>query len=81
MLGPATDFAAALDHYDAFRRPVEAFLQPRDVVDDGGGSGLDAAVIPIGVDPWPIVVSLTMLAFCSSTSSRSEPWLPFSART
>jgi hypothetical protein len=62
-----------------------AFLQPGDVVDDGGGSGLDAAVFVIGlrwgrlstVSSRLILVFLKSVAFCSatktSTSSRSEP--------
>ena len=42
------DFALALDHDDAFQpRPIVAFLQPRDIVDHGAGSGFDAPVIAI----------------------------------
>ena len=48
LLDFSADLAAALDHDDGFQaRPVVAFLEPLDVVDDGGGSGLDAAVIAI----------------------------------
>lgn len=42
------EFTDALDHDNAREAgPVVAFLQPGDVVDDGGGSGLDAAVVAI----------------------------------
>jgi hypothetical protein len=38
----------ALDHDHGLQaRPVVAFLQPGDIVNDGGGSGLDAAMIAV----------------------------------
>jgi hypothetical protein len=43
-----TDFPGAFGDDDGFQAgPVVAFLQPGDIVDDGGGSGLDAAVIGV----------------------------------
>ena len=83
----SADFAAALDDDQAFEaRPTMALLKPLDVVNDGRGSGLDAAMVAITtVVSRLISVSTNPLAFCSvtnsSASSRSEPWLPFSART
>src|SRR5271170_6262627 len=83
----SADFAAALDDDQAFEaRPTMALPEPLDVVDDGRGSGLDAAMVAITtVVSRLISVSTNPLAFCSvtnsSASSRSEPWLPFSART
>src|SRR6266536_1564392 len=51
LVGPRAwpgDLTDAFDDEDGFQaRPVVAFLQPVDVVDDGDGSGLDAAVIAI----------------------------------
>src|SRR3954464_4256610 len=82
----ATDLADAVDDDDAVQAgPVVALLQPGDVVDDGGGPGLDAAVIAVdGFVPAAGGV-LKPLLFCSatksSTSSRNAPWLPFRART
>src|SRR4051812_21598963 len=44
----AADLADAVDDDDALQAgPVVALLQPGDVVDDGGGPGLDAAVIAV----------------------------------
>ena len=44
----SADLARAFDHDDGLQaRPVVAFLQPGDIVDDGGGPGFDAAVIAI----------------------------------
>src|SRR3954447_18723372 len=44
----AADLADAVDDDDAVQAgPVVALLQPGDVVDDGGGPGLDAAVIAV----------------------------------
>src|SRR4051794_30730264 len=44
----AADLAEAVDDDDALQAgPVGALLQPGDVVDDGGGPGLDAAVIAV----------------------------------
>ena len=46
---PVGDLACALDHDDALQpRPLVALLEPPDVVDRGGGPGLDAAVITLG---------------------------------
>src|SRR5882724_13081074 len=51
LVGPRAwpgGFAEALDDDDAFQAgPIVAVLQPGDVVNDGGGSGLDAAVIAV----------------------------------
>src|SRR5271165_6195715 len=48
LLGFSADLAAAFDHHDSVQtRPVVALLQPFDVGDDGGGSGLDAAMVAI----------------------------------
>ncbi len=45
---PAGHLAAALDHDDGLQAgPAVAVLEPCDVVDDGDGAGLDAAVIAI----------------------------------
>src|SRR3954451_18869312 len=44
----ATDLADAVDDDDAVQAgPVVALLQPGDIVQDGGGPGLDAAVIAV----------------------------------
>src|SRR5258708_33863246 len=47
LVGPRAwpgDFTDAVDDDDAFETgPIVAVLQPGDVVNDGGGSGLDAA--------------------------------------
>jgi hypothetical protein len=79
----SADFATALDDDPAFEaRPTMALLKPLDVVN---------VVVRVSMRPWsPSTVvsrlisgSTNPLAFCSvtnsSASSRSEPWLPFSA--
>src|SRR5258707_13114335 len=44
----SADFAAALDHDHGLQSgPVVAFLEPFDVFDDSGGSGLDPPVIAV----------------------------------
>src|SRR5260370_35578147 len=47
------DLSGAFDDDDGLQAgPLVAFLQPVDVMDDGGGSGRDAPVIAIdGLDP------------------------------
>src|SRR3954451_9388732 len=48
LLGFSSNLAAAFDHYDGVQAgPAMACLQPFDIMHDGGGSGLDAAVIAI----------------------------------
>jgi hypothetical protein len=48
VLGFAFDFTLAIDDGDAVQaRPIMALALPGDIVDDGGGSGLDAAVIAV----------------------------------
>jgi hypothetical protein len=47
-LGFVADFTCAFNHHDSFQAgPVMAFSQPFDIVDNGGGSGFDPAVIRI----------------------------------
>jgi hypothetical protein len=54
-----------------------AFLEPPDIVEDGGGARLDAAVVAIDRGVWLILASAKPRACCSatnrSTSSCSEP--------
>src|SRR5213082_3296448 len=48
LLGFSTNLAAAFDHDEGVQPgPVVAFPQPSDIMDDGSGSGLDAAVVAI----------------------------------
>ena len=48
MLDLGIDLATAVDDDDGREaRPFVALLKPFDVVDDGGGPGLDAAVIAV----------------------------------
>jgi len=48
LRGFSINLAAAFDHDDAVQAgPGVACLQPSDIMDDGGGSGLDAAMIAI----------------------------------
>lgn len=60
-----------------------AFAEPFDIIDNDRGSGFDAAVVAIaGLDATDLGVGEALgllLGARSSTSSRNELWLPFSA--
>jgi hypothetical protein len=48
LFGFSSDLTCAFNHHDGFQTgPFMAFSQPLDIVDDGGGSGLDPPVIGI----------------------------------
>ena len=72
------NFAASFHHDDSIQaRPVMVFLQPFDIVDNGGCAGLDPAVVTINGGVPADFVSAKPRAFCSvannSTSSRNVP--------
>ena len=49
-----------------------AILEPADIVEDGDGAGLDAAVIAIDRLSRLTVASLKFLAFCSAANSSTS---------
>src|SRR3954451_7062345 len=86
LLGFSSNLAAAFDHDDGVQAgPVVACLQPFDVMDDGGGSGFDAAVVAIDrrilADPGVGKVPGLLLGGKHRDIRAQRAWLPFRART